>query len=119
MTQFLSTITVPEEREEVIYAYHQRRENLGKISEPLDEDAFKRIAAPPERQIDFDDMAKVIQNMEGEGLSYHTFSDIGRFTVFPENHYKRMFPRKSFGNIDKDDFEKTKMYALMTREEGL
>jgi lipopolysaccharide biosynthesis regulator YciM len=48
-----------------------------------------------------------------------TYEDIGRFTVFPDNHFKRMFPRKPFGTIAEDDYARNKTYGIMTREEGL
>lgn len=56
---------------------------------------------------------------DGEGLSYHTFQDIGRYTVFPEKHWKRMFPDQFFGNYLQDEFDYNKTFGLMTREEGL
>jgi len=64
-------------------------------------------------------LSEIIQTREGDGLRYHTFADIGRFTVFPVNHFKRMFPRKPFGTLEEDDFERNKTYGIMTREEGL
>jgi len=53
-----------------------------------------------------DRLGAVIKNAEGEGLTYHNYSDIGRYTVFPEKHFKRMFPRKAFGNIEQDDYSR-------------
>ncbi len=73
----------------------------------------------PLNTMGFDRLGKVIQNVEGEGLTYHTYSDIGRFTVFPENHFKRMFPKRAFGTLEADDYERNKTYGIMTREEGL
>jgi hypothetical protein len=45
--------------------------------------------------------AKLFISTEGEGLKYHSFEDIGRYTVFPENHWRRMFRRRGFGFIEK------------------
>lgn len=53
-----------------------------------------------------DEIARVIQSVEGDGLSYHTYEDIGRYTVFPEHQFKRMFPTSLFGNYDKDEYER-------------
>jgi hypothetical protein len=64
-------------------------------------------------------LAEIIQTREGDGLTHHTYADIGRFTVFPINHFKRMFPTKPFGTLQEDDFERNKTYGIMTREEGL
>ena len=58
-------------------------------------------------------------SVEGDGLKYHTFEDIGRYTVFPEKHHKRMFPEKFFGNYEKDEFEYNQTFGIMCREEGL
>ena len=58
-------------------------------------------------------------SIEGDGLSYHTVEDIGRYTVFPEKHWKRMFPEKFFGNYELDEFKFNQTFGIMTREEGL
>lgn len=47
-----------------------------------------------------EEISWVVQTVEGDGLSYHTYEDIGRYTVFPENHFKRMFPSKAFGRLE-------------------
>jgi hypothetical protein len=49
-----------------------------------------------------DEVARVIMSVEGDGLSFHTFQDIGRYTVFPQQHWKRMFPdtKQFFGNYE-------------------
>jgi len=65
------------------------------------------------------DVHKVINNVQGDGLKFHTFEDIGRYTVFPEKHWKRMFPSKIFGNFEKDELFYSKTFGIMTREEGL
>jgi hypothetical protein len=58
--------------------------------------------------------------VEGDGLSYHSFEDIGRYTVFPEGHWRRMFPEENFfGNYHRDEFQYNQTFGVMTREEGL
>lgn len=66
-----------------------------------------------------EDVKKAIMSVEGDGIKYHTFEDIGRYTVFPTKHWKRMFPSKMFGNFEKDEFKMNKTFGIMTREEGL
>lgn len=71
-------------------------------------------------QIPSDEIGRVIMSAEGDGLSYHTFEDIGRYTVFPKKHWKRMFPEeKFFGNYKNDEFSYNETFGIMTREEGL
>ena len=65
------------------------------------------------------DMARVIMNMDGDGLSYHTFEDIGRYTVYPENMFRRMFPTRTFGRYEEEEYKNTRTFGIMTREEGL
>ena len=52
-------------------------------------------------------------------MEVHTFSDIGKYTIFPQEHIKKMFPRKVFGTIEEDDYVKNETYGIMCREEGL
>ena len=66
-----------------------------------------------------EEMAHVFLSLDGEGLSYHTFEDIGRYTLFPNNMFKRMFPSKPFGRLEEDDHSINKAWGIMTREEGL
>jgi hypothetical protein len=59
-------------------------------------------------------------SVEGDGLSFHTFEDIGRYTVFPKTHWQRMFPEgQFFGNYQADEFTYNQTFGIMTREEGL
>ena len=52
-------------------------------------------------------------------MNAHTYEDIGRFTVFPEAHWNRMFPSMPFGELKEDSYEKNKTWGIMTREESL
>jgi hypothetical protein len=65
------------------------------------------------------DYVNIFIDHEGEGLSYHTLGDIGRYTLFPENHWRRMFRRRSFGYFEEQDSKRTGAYGIMTREEGI
>lgn len=65
------------------------------------------------------EMGDVLLSLEGDGLSFHTFEDIGRYTIFPDNMFKRMFPSKAFGRFEADEYNINKVWGTMTREEGL
>jgi hypothetical protein len=60
----------------------------------------------PQLRIPLDEYTKVIQTIHGDGLLYHTFEDIGRYTVFPKVSTDRMFPNVKFGRYDIDEFSK-------------
>ena len=72
-------------------AYYQRKDNLAKMTE--NEDVGKPEKKPTQITIPASELGRVIPNVDGEGLSYHTFEDIGLYTVFPTQHWKRMFPK--------------------------
>ena len=44
-------------------------------------------------------IAGTIATVDGTGIKYHTFSDIGRYTVFPAQTRKRLFPSGAYGRI--------------------
>lgn len=58
-------------------------------------------------------------SIEGDGLSYHTFEDIGRYTIFPDRMFRRMFPTRAFGRFEEEEYRISKVFGVMTREEGL
>lgn len=70
-------------------------------------------------RIPLDEYTKVIQTIHGDGLLYHTFEDIGRYTVFPKVSTDRMFPNVKFGRYDHDEFQHNNTFGIQTREEGL
>jgi len=51
-------------------------------------------------------------NIDGEGLKYHTYSDIGRYTVFPDQKVKRMFPHKYNGRIYEEEIYRTDSFGV-------
>lgn len=118
LEKFTQNITNPLERQEVIGAYMQRRENLAKMP---DDDGLgdNKSRGADAKKTSLDDFWKVIQNVDGDGLRYHTIHDIGRFTVFPKNHFKRMFPGRTFGELERSALKYNDTYGIMTREEGL
>jgi len=117
LEKFKDGLSSDAEKKEVQTAYMQRKDNLLKLAEP------KEIAQSEKREesisLPADEIARVIMSVEGDGLSYHTFEDIGRYTVFPEQHWKRMHPEKMFGNYEDDEFQYNETFGIMTREEGL
>ena len=58
LTQFLSEIKSPEERQEVIFAYHQRRHNLARLAE--EEDLSRPDDRKPPNKMGLDRLGTVI-----------------------------------------------------------
>ena len=52
-------------------------------------------------------------------MSYHTYQDIGRYTVFTDAQMKRMFPSKLFGRYHEDEYSRNQTFGIQTREDGL
>jgi hypothetical protein len=48
----------------------------------------------------------VVNDAMGSGVKYHTYNDIGKFTIFPTHASKRMFPSIFFGRYKKDDYDR-------------
>jgi hypothetical protein len=103
LEKFKDRLASDAERKEVHIAYMQRKDNLAKMAEVPE--LGQREKREESLSLNPSEVGKVIMTLEGDGLSYHTFEDIGRYTVFPETHYKRMFPEENFfGNYHKDEF---------------
>ena len=117
LEQFTRGITNMAERNEVIMSYHTRCHNLANLPEDLDLSIEKKEPSVVKKNLK--DYINIFIDHEGEGISYHTVSEIGRYTIFPENHWRRMFRRRGFGLIEQQDTAYTGTYGLMTREEGL
>lgn len=118
LEKFKDSLPSEAERKEVMTAYMQRKDNLAKMSEPRDLSAREPREEPLSMPVD--EIARVIMSAEGDGLSYHTFEDIGRYTIFPKQHWERMFPdQEFFGNYHADEFSFNQTLGIMTREEGL
>lgn len=118
LNKFISTIDSVPERNEVQQAYLQRKDNLAKIPEREDPGQ----PPPQEAQVALDVKAipEVIQSIHGDGISSHTYHDIGRYTVFPQAMRQRMLPSIMFGRYEKEEFELNgNVLGIQTREEGL
>lgn len=136
LKKFVETIPSASEKKEVIDSYYQRKYELGKLDDihkakktEIEDEQTKADKAKP---VVFEyvtekyspekvkEMKELIYSAEGKGLSYHTYDTIGKYTLFPDSHWKRMFPRDSCGNFDNIDFkERPQFKGLMCTEEGL
>lgn len=117
LEKFKSTLASDLERKEVEAAYFQRKDNLAKIPELADPATPEQKR--PKEYFPKDEYAKIIQSVHGDGLSYHTYADIGRYTVFPDSMANRMLPSKKFGRYNELDYSVNETYGIQTREEGL
>lgn len=104
------------EKEEVYDSYQMRRDNIRRAF--LIDEKVKDPDAPPPKGIKTMDAMTSILDWEGKGLKYHTFDSIGKTTVFPEGHWKRMYPSISPGKWD-EHHAKGGLYGVATPEEGL
>jgi small subunit ribosomal protein S29 len=128
--QYMDTLPSNFEKKEVMDAYKIRKHELSR----LDEKAADFVATPDyEEDSIYDFKAKIVRlspeeieerkeiiwSEDGQGLSYHTYDTIGKYTVFPRSHWKRMFPRETCGFLDQVDFKHSEVYGLMCTEESL
>jgi hypothetical protein len=117
LTDFLGKLKSGVEREEVLAAYHQRRRNLANAFDREDYDPGEKPPKP--LTIPTEEIFNVVANREGIGFSYHTYEDIGKFTIFPETHWKRMFPGTTFGKNELETYSKNKTRGIQHREEAM
>ena len=101
LEQFCRTIHSESERKEVIQSYKTRRHNLSQL--PEDSDLVSTVIDPPPFKREDSEYAEIILDTNGDGLKYHSFADVGKFTIFPENQWRRMFRRHSYGDMEKNE----------------
>lgn len=89
------------------------KENLPNVHCHLLINHIAKLSMPAE------DVARAVMSIEGDGLSYHTFEDIGRYTIFPERMFRRMFPSRAFGRFEEEEYSMSHVFGTMCREEGL
>jgi len=129
LNQYMDTLGTAYEKKEVMEAYQIRKHELKKLADkdagfvatPGSSPGISAMNTEPhyfttEEKEQFQEM---VASNEGLGLSYHTYDTIGKYTLFPKSHWKRMFPRESCGLFDFNDFKMKQIYALMCTEEGL
>ena len=95
------------EKKELHDAYVMRRHRLSKLPEEADMLAGEAEKDIKGKKIPAREIAETINTIDGTGIRYHTFSEIGKYTVFPAQYRKRLFPHTAYGRIDKDECEKT------------
>lgn len=129
--QYMDTLDTTLEKQEVLDAYHYR--NRWKYTEMADKDAGfiatpdpnrdKYTKATPEIKLltpeEKEEIKQMIASYDGQGLSYHTYDTIGKLTIFPRSHWRRMFPREDVGNFGYNDFRIRQFFGLMCTEESL
>lgn len=137
LKKYVSSLQSTHERNEVMQAYEQRKHELTLLTEKMVPKGEAGLSADiedssvtsvydnikiikekltPERKQELRD---TIYSNEGKGMSYHTYDTIGKYTLFPKAHWKRMFPRDSCGQFDKIDFKHSGVYGIMCTEESL
>lgn len=52
-------------------------------------------------------------------INKHSVYDIGNYTVFSNDDYKKVFKHGSYGNYDKNEFDVTKKFGIQIRKDGL
>ena len=52
-------------------------------------------------------------------MTYHTYEDIEKYTVFPKAMVDRMFPSVMFGRFKQEEYDINNSFGIQTREEGL
>lgn len=52
-------------------------------------------------------------------ITKHSVYDIGSYTVFSNDDYKKVFKHGSFGNYNQNEYESTKKFGIQIRKDGL
>ena len=79
----MRTIKNDLERKELHDAYIMRRHRLTRMPEAADLLSDSKSNEPRPRKLPAKEILKTIKTIDGTGIRYHTFSDIGKYTVFP------------------------------------
>ena len=101
--EYMRTIPNELERKEIFDSYIMRRHRLSKMPEEADmlTNIVDKDLKP--KRMKANELRNTIATMDGSGTKYHTFSDIGRYTVFPAQARNRLFPTRAYGRIDDDE----------------
>lgn len=112
LSSFIDTLGTKEEKKEVLEAHKVRKHQLSKLDDHTfvsnsllkdeEDEVYEnestagikpriKLFTPEEAK----DRMNAFASFEGKGLTYHTYDTIGKYTVFPKSHWKRMFPRDS------------------------
>mmetsp|Transcript_20791 Transcript_20791/g.24416 ORF Transcript_20791/g.24416 Transcript_20791/m.24416 type:complete len:224 (+) Transcript_20791:321-992(+) len=117
--EYMRTIKNEFERKELHDAYIMRRHRLSRMPEEADMLSESRENEPKPKRIDPHEITKTIKTIDGTGIRYHDYSDIGKYTVFPAQYKNRVFPSGAYGRIEQDDVAVTRTLGVMCREQGL
>jgi len=98
--EYMRTIKNDLERRELHDAYMMRRHRLSRMPEEADMLSESKGSAPRGRRIDAGEIAKTIKTIDGTGIRYHDYGDIGKYTVFPAQYKQRLFPSGAYGRIE-------------------
>jgi hypothetical protein len=104
------------ERKEIYDAYIMRRHRLSKMPEEADMLGQMREPDLKQKRSRAAEMANTIKTIDGTGIKYHNYADIGKYTVFPKQYKNRLFPAGAYGRIEQDEVEKTGALGIMCRE---
>lgn len=74
------------------------------------------IKEPKDKHISHKEILKTIKSIDGTGIKYHDYSDIGKYTVFPAQYKKRLFPAGGFGRIEQEEVQISGTLGVMCRE---
>ena len=105
-----------EEEKMVSDVYKMRKHKVYAIKEQVIKD--RPIVQEPYKTIDFTQMMSLYTSIDGKGLSYNSYDDIGRYIHFPKADVEELFPFKYYGKY-KTELDRTGLYSIMIREEGL
>lgn len=100
LSEYMRSIPNELERQELFNAYNLRRHRLSKMPEEADLMNTGLERKPLGRKVSHSEIMKSITSIDGSGIRYHNYSDIGTFTVFPAQYRHRLFPTKCYGRID-------------------
>ncbi len=114
LQQYMEKETNALYRLELQDAYNQRLYNL-KMAMPQGRPPKVRVPPSPSIQIG----GPVFNSMDGHGLRFHTYNDIGTYTLFPKDEFRRLFPNDLFGSYMDTEYRYTRTFAIMCREDGL
>jgi hypothetical protein len=65
------------------------------------------------------DLREITSSVNGTGLKYHTYADIGKYVFFPFEKRNEYFPFGCYGEYMKKEFNLTQLFGIMCREEGI
>jgi hypothetical protein len=118
LSEYMRKIPNELERQEIFNAYTLRRHRLSKMPEEADL-LTEAAEKTKKRKTQQSDISNTITSFDGSGIRYHTYGNIGKYTVFPAQYRSRLFPSKVFGRIEINETKYNNTLGIMCREQGL